>query len=612
MRSLVRLWVGAALGAGVACDAIESPPGPPLNACPSHACSAYRQPGPSPQCSGTGACVVPTDAGGLVLVVALPTDSYFAPGRTFTIPFEQLVFNGPTKGAPECPQPNCVYLPDVGVVRGTYLILPSVAGTVQWYLGNPSSYTALPVQATYRLLWPAGQSMVSAESLGLPVGLVRAVTMGAVGELAYPGPGMGPGVEFQTYLPPGAYERTLVPLPPFGKFAPEIKTMMVAKGQPPDADKIDRFDVTRQTEGRPTMPTFEITRADGLDGWTAYLRDTAKRIVSNVASLSGTTAKNVLLVTNHVPPNTDALTNTELVVAPPPGLAAPTGIFAPIGQVLPAAETYPPLPAPVTVSVNIEREDHTPVAAELVFEALAIADANGGFNSSNFEFVGHVRAPTAPSAPASYSVDLPPGQYRLSVRPLDEASQVTVVSFQVDASSGADAGSVGDATSEGAIRNVVVSARRTVLGTALLADGRPLAGGAVEAVPKGCASLDAYSPWCLPRWASTTTEDDGSFRLMVDPGQYELRVRPADGSGLPWVERPLSVGLADLSVPLPTLTVPAPMFVGHKLVDPAANPIVRAIVRVFRLTGAGPAVELGRAITNTGGEYNMYIAPPLQ
>jgi hypothetical protein len=309
----------------------------------------------------------------------------------------------------------------------------------------------------------------------------------------------------------------------------------------------------------------------------------------------------------------DALTNAELVVAPPPGLAVPTGIFAPIGQVLPAAETYPPLPAPVTVHVNIEREDHAPVAAELVFEALAIADANGRPNSSNFEFVGHVRAPSASSAAASYSVDLPPGQYRLSVRPLDETSQVTVVPFQVDASSAADAGSVDDASSGSAIRNVVVSARRTVLGTALVADGRPLAGGAVEAAPTACAPFDTSSPSCLPRWASTTTEDDGSFRLTLDPGKYELRVRPADGSGLPWVQTALSVGFADLPLTLPTVTVPAPMFVGHKLVDPAANPIVHAVVRVFQLPASGPAVELGRAITDaTTGQYDMYIAPPLQ
>jgi hypothetical protein len=128
----------------------------------------------------------------------------------------------------------------------------------------------------------------------------------------------------------------------------------------------------------------------------------------------------------------------------------------------------------------------------------------------------------------------------------------------------------------------------------------------------GCVTLDAASPWCLPRWVSTNTADDGSFRLALDPGQYELRVRPADGSGLPWVEETLSVGPTDAPAPLPVVTVPAPMFVGHRLVDPAGNPIVHAVVRVFRLPAGGPVVELGRTITSAAGEYSMYIAPPLQ
>ncbi len=600
MRAVVLLLFGVAPSTPMACEAIQSPPSLTLNDCPAHPCSAYRQPGAPPKCGDAGFCSVATQRTGLVLLVALPTDSFFAPGRTFAIPFEQ--DNAPTTSSPQCmTMPSCVFLPDVGVVRGTYLITPRAQELVQWNLGNQGDITSLPVQATYHLLWPAGQSMVSAESLGLPVAPVRAVTIGAVGELAFPGPAMAPAVEFQTYLQPGTYERTLVPTPPIGRFAPEVKTVAVAKGLFLDKDNVEAFDFTRETGGALTIPTFDITRADGLDGWTAYLRDGSRRIISNVSALSGMTTKGVLLATRHVQQGVDALTNAELVVAPPAGLPVPTGIFAPIGQVLPAAETYPPLPAPVTVQGNIEREDHTPVAAELVFEALAIADAEGRLNSSNFEFVGHAQARSALSAPSSYSVELPPGQYRLSVRPLDAASQVTVVPFRVDAG---NAGAAGP--------NIVVGARRTVLGKALVADGRSLWGGAVEAVPTACAPPDGSSPWCFPRWASTSTAADGSFRLALDPGKYQLRVRPADGSGLPWVQTPLLVGPADLPVTLPIVTVPAPMFVGRKLVDPAANPIVHAVVRVFQMPASGPAVELGRAITNETGQYDMYIAPPLQ
>ncbi|HEV3191506.1 MAG TPA: hypothetical protein VGY54_13450, partial [Polyangiaceae bacterium] len=331
------LAFGVAPATALACDPIQSPSGPTVNDCSAHSCSAYRQPGGQPRCGGAGACVVAAQTSGLVLVVALPTDSYFAPGRTFAIPFDRLFGSTPTARAPDCAEPSCVYLPDVGVVQGTYLILPSVAESVQWNLGNKNSYTALPVQATYRFLWPvAGQSNVSAESLGLPIGPVQAATMPAPPELSVPGPGNGVSTAFQTYLPPGTYERSLVPLPPFGRFAPEIKVVTVANGRSIDLDKVDSFDLTHETGPRPTIPTFDITRADGLDGWSAFLRNTAKRVISNVAALNGTTTMNVILATNHVqPPAMDALTNAELVVAPPPGLSVPTGIFAPIGQVLP-------------------------------------------------------------------------------------------------------------------------------------------------------------------------------------------------------------------------------------------------------------------------------------
>jgi hypothetical protein len=47
--------------------------------------------------------------------------------------------------------------------------------------------------------------------------------------------------------------------------------------------------------------------------------------------------------------------------------------------------------------------------------------------------------------------------------------------------------------------------------------------------------------------------------------------------------------------------------------DAQENPIVNAIVRVFQQAGQ-PAgwVEIGRAITDATGHYDMYLAPPTQ
>ena len=40
------------------------------------------------------------------------------------------------------------------------------------------------------------------------------------------------------------------------------------------------------------------------------------------------------------------------------------------------------------------------------------------------------------------------------------------------------------------------------------------------------------------------------------------------------------------------------------------NPIVRAVVSVFSISGGGQAVQLGSAITDESGLYEMYISPP--
>jgi hypothetical protein len=102
---------------------------------------------------------------------------------------------------------------------------------------------------------------------------------------------------------------------------------------------------------------------------------------------------------------------------------------------------------------------------------------------------------------------------------------------------------------------------------------------------------------------------------MLDEGMYVLRVRPLDGTRLPWVWQVIVVGPALAA--LPPLRVPAPVYAGLTLHDPQDNPIVSAIVRVFQMAPAQgaasgskplPAIEIGRSFTDAYGHYDMYIA----
>ncbi len=169
-----------------------------------------------------------------------------------------------------------------------------------------------------------------------------------------------------------------------------------------------------------------------------------------------------------------------------------------------------------------------------------------------------------------------------------------------------------------------------VNGTARTADGRLLAEGTVEVLPTACAPgatsmgmVHSSDASCMPRNAQVSTAADGSFSLAVDQGQYWLRVRPAEGSRLPWVVRELTVGA--LGVSGLTVTIPAPFSLGMRLTDstgkpatmqqPAVpnNPVINAVVRVFTDPSAGgPAVELGQSITDAAGNYEMLLAPPPQ
>jgi hypothetical protein len=269
---------------------------------------------------------------------------------------------------------------------------------------------------------------------------------------------------------------------------------------------------------------------------------------------------------------------------------------------LPADEPYPNLPAPVALEGTVSLADGTPVAAGLVFEALSITDANGQQDSSDFEFIA--RAQTKIDAASStsrshFAVAVPQGVYRLSVRPIDPGLQVTVLEHFVVQS-----------VSNLLLLHLTVDPLRVVDGFAKVMDGRPLAGATIEAVPVAC--VHGNSPGCAPRAATTSTTADGAFELTLDPGQYVLRVEPAQGSHLPWAMQPLLVGQDDPKTLL-LARVPAPVDESLRFVDPSGtNPIARAIVRLFQLPPGGVATEVGRSITDANGSFEMVVAPPPQ
>jgi hypothetical protein len=370
-----------------------------------------------------------------------------------------------------------------------------------------------------------------------------------------------------------------------------------------------------------------------VDGWTAYLRDaTTKRRISNLGALSPTacptpqgptctsTPPLQLFMTDHHPASGDALDNAQLVVVPPDGANLPTYVLAPQAGVLKPGENYAPLPSPTKVEGFVTTSCGSSfVAADLIFEATGIFETTGPQttpNTTNYEYTARVRTGAGcngtstgagadagsadetgvvSSTDAFYCVTLPAGVYRVTVRPLDNSAEVTVTPPVLVQSQ------------PFLIQPFDLEPQRQVSGTATLTDGRLLAGAAVEAIPTQCFRSPT-TRWCMPRApVPTTTAADGTFKLWLDDGTYLLRIRPADGSGLPWVVQ--SVLVTPSVTPL-MVSVPAPFYIAPTLTL-ENNPVGSAVVRVFD-TSQPIAAEVGRTITNPYGQFQMYLAPPTQ
>ena len=597
--------------AGIACGNIAGPPASlaPVNSCST---SCPGDAGAAAVCAA-GTCLASAGISSTwTAVVTLSQDAIYAPGVTFAVPLLLLLTAPPPPSIVSACQAGCAALPEVVSLKGNVLVSPSAAIDAKWYLGNVGALTTLPVQATF---WPqvaSGTSFVDATAFGLPVGPIALAngqdpTLGLAA-----GPGGGPSLFFSaSALAPAVYQSVLQPLPPFDEaYPPDVSLVdLRALGGGGVAENVSiggmpDFDRTFVVLDDPSpYPTFDFSRADGgsLEGWTAWIRDqTTQRRISNLARLHGSGTigdQRVQLLTRHNAG--EALTNAQLVLSPDASSSLPTWIFTPISEIA-EAEAYPRLPPAVTASGSVG------VPADIVFEATGMCrfESNGTLvldaplSTPDFSFSRQVTTTTG-----AYSVQLPLGQYKVTVVPRDAS---TALHFQT-----------GFDLSDGKCQPrttplISLTPRRTITSTPItVADGRPLAGATVEVVPTECATL-AADPTCLPRPAQTITAADGSYSLSLDPGAYKLRVKPVEGTRFPWVVQPLSVDPSTTMAP-PTV-VPAPVYVGLQLVDPfAANPMQGAVVRVYQTpTTGGLPFEIGAAITDGNGHFDMYLAPSAQ
>jgi hypothetical protein len=163
----------------------------------------------------------------------------------------------------------------------------------------------------------------------------------------------------------------------------------------------------------------------------------------------------------------------------------------------------------------------------------------------------------------------------------------------------------------------------------------PLSGASVDAIalgrsgvielPPGNPSVTRYN-----RTSQTTTADDGTFKLPVDLGSYDIVIKPPVDSGFPWqVNSDVEIGVGAPKASLnKTIDMPSPVVVTGTLrypgaTDNAQSTLAGAEIDAYAIISACPpgqdcpdgakdatrAVAIGKAIADSDNTF-MLLLPP--
>lgn len=586
----------AAVGLGavslaLACSPIVSEPlsAAPLNAgCPNeHGCELYVLAGagegsPQPQCSA-GRCDFGRPDYPYTVVVHVPDSSFYAPGRTFVLTNKDLSAQpGAVTTGTSCKPPLCVQLPELVSREGKYRVTAAAAKAVGFPL---SEGTSLPVRVSFVPLVEDTQDEVA--SRGIPADPLftasRVIRKGKRPE----------EVSYVEAVSVGRYLRAVYPEPPYDAyFPPVIAALSVTDAFLDDFLLGDTKTPLDDESGESRRAT--ITRVDGLDGWRVWLIDTITgRRISSVHTLAGKKMDVRLDTFGQNQASTRALKeDVDVIVAPPETWLGVPRLQSRIinGQGLELVDV-PRLPAPAAVAGVVAQGEGavlTGIPSRLVFDSTRLLRADGTPDP-----LLRFSAVVSTDETGHFTTVLPPGFYDVTIEPA-EGTGLSKVKDTFD-------------TSEHLAKTFRPPLRTVATGRAVLADGRPLAEADVVAMP---SERPVVGTAVKPRPARTRTDRDGAFRLEVDQGQYDFVVEPQSGTGFPRVVqlRSFAIGAADLG----EIQVAPPARLSFTLKDPSlnGNPIVRAIVRVFaEPPGRGPpAVEIGRAMTDTDGACEILLA----
>jgi hypothetical protein len=255
---------------------------------------------------------------------------------------------------------------------------------------------------------------------------------------------------------------------------------------------------------------------------------------------------------------------------------------------------YDPLPPPVTVDGVVAVPSASgPLygyAARLLFTSTQITTLASKSSSTLLQYSTALSTDDR----GRFSSVLPPGTYDITVEPLVGTGQAKMKITDIDVNRTVTA------------LTLQTPVRPLLHGRVFLADGRPLGSANIMATADTAADTGDIEP----RPGMTTTAQDGTFALELDPGPYLVTVVPLEGTGFPRVVVPATVG--GESAELPPIRVPPPTRLSFSLKDPSniGNSIEHAVVRVLAdlPRRSGPPIEIGNAISDGEGQVTILLA----
>ena len=539
-----------------------------------------------------------------VLSVTLPSTALYAPNMTFLFRSEE--FGTIQRVTAKCPTANkrCFVIPRVTVYSGGLGLTEETQARLALPLGPGTR--GVPVRVMVIPRWTIDETTYDASDIGLPVATEIAAPFipndsdpvtgyrVALAPLSYR-LGVMPASQMPFRVPSMFLEREVVTRTTTKEF---LETLVIGQGGTP-------LDIAQTPD-----PILSTDFRD-FKGFTAYLRSQQSFLrLTPIVALSGKQVA-VKFPTVQRAKGDDAfeatdLRFTDLIIAPPEGaLGVPTleTPLPPSGRVLDT--TYPDLPTPISVRGTIGKSaggSVQAVPARLYFESLSVSHF-GGFDGKYMTY----RAALTTDGDGRFATILPPGKYRVWGEPLGQCD--------ADDPSGCYAKFSQDVTlEESRDLTFTVSERTRVQGSAVTFDQRKLGNAEVLFLPAMSPPppqfKDRLPPIAQPRAFHTHANRSGTFVGYLDPGTYDVVVKPTEGTSFPRAKTRVVVKTGQSVPELAPIEVGAPFRLSLNLRDAGDNPLERAYLRAFVLEG-GVYSEVATAVTDdapdTAGNATMLL-----